>query len=185
MIELVIFAFLFGFFLDLADLFNEHGLNWFTGDRITFGILNGIAGVLLINTNPLTCAYVLGLIFFWLIIGKIDYLNHRIAFLIISFAGILTILGENSILLNSVIISLVLLSVYFIQKIILSKGGINYKKNPLFLGRHLIGPIICYFLFPKTELLITSFFIIIGVIASTIFFEKPQERLNRPKSPSF
>jgi len=82
-IILLINSALFGLFTKLADLTDEHKKKFFKGDSLLFGFLWGIFGSLVIIGNPLLGSFYLAILFHWILRGKIDYLNHRIALLII------------------------------------------------------------------------------------------------------
>lgn len=79
----ILAAILFGFSTDFADLLDEHGLKWFPGANIFFGILWGVAGAVMIFLIPSISAFVFGLLLYWILMEKIDYLNHLIATVII------------------------------------------------------------------------------------------------------
>lgn len=87
-------SFLFGFFTKLADLLDEHGLKLFKGANLLAGIMWGVFGTLVILFSSLLASFYLAILINWIIRGKIDYLNHRIATAIILvsvfFAGMLT-----------------------------------------------------------------------------------------------
>jgi len=95
---LLINSLLFGFFTKLADLLDEHGLKMFKGADIFFGFVWGIFGTLAIIFSPLLATFYLAMLINWIIRGRIDYLNHRIATAIILvsvfFSGILANLDQ-------------------------------------------------------------------------------------------
>lgn len=73
-----------GFTMKTADLLDEHGLKWFKGSTILFGILWGVSMSLLLLADQNA------LVMFWLatsltyiIKAQIDYFNHGIAMTII------------------------------------------------------------------------------------------------------
>lgn len=78
-VNLTIASFLFGFFQDFADLLDEHGLKWFRGADLIAGVIWGAAACYLIFTYPPTGSYLAGLVLYWLIMGKLDYLNHQLS----------------------------------------------------------------------------------------------------------
>tara|TARA_Y100000310_G_C20611146_1_gene778080 strand:+ start:293 stop:832 length:540 start_codon:yes stop_codon:yes gene_type:complete len=81
---------IFGLTTKLSDLFNEHGLKWFKGADILFGVLWGIFGALTIIGNPLAGSLYLAILFHWILRDKIDYVNHGIAATIIFLSVLLT-----------------------------------------------------------------------------------------------
>ena len=80
---LLINSALFGFFTKLADLTDEHKIHFFRGDSFLFGILWGFFGAMVILGSPLLGSFYLAILFHWILRGKIDYFNHRLATLII------------------------------------------------------------------------------------------------------
>jgi hypothetical protein len=85
-INLVLASFVFGFFQDFADLLDEHGLKWFRGADIITGVVWGAAASYLIFTYPPTGSYLAGLLLYWLIMDKLDYLNHQLSATMMFFA---------------------------------------------------------------------------------------------------
>ncbi len=79
---LIISAF-YGATMKLADLFNEHGLRWFKGDAILFGLLWGLSGALLSVSRPDVGNVVIAMILASLVRMRLDYVNHAIAATII------------------------------------------------------------------------------------------------------
>jgi len=82
MILFFINAFVFGMSTKFADLLDEHGLVWFKGADILFGFIWGILFCFQLFDNIFASFY-LALLFHWIVRGKIDYPNHRIATIII------------------------------------------------------------------------------------------------------
>ena len=84
---IIVYAILFGITMKIADLFNEHGLRWFKGDAILFGILWSLFGVLLILSHNIIANIILAMNIAFIIRNRLDYLNHRIAssIIILSF----------------------------------------------------------------------------------------------------
>ena len=48
---IILYAILFGSTMKIADLLGEHGLRWFKGSALLFGILFGSFGALMILSN--------------------------------------------------------------------------------------------------------------------------------------
>jgi hypothetical protein len=65
--------------MKIADLLNEHGLKWFRGSAIIFGLLWGIFGTLLVLGDNTIANIVLAMNLAFIIRGRLDYLNHQIA----------------------------------------------------------------------------------------------------------
>ena len=70
---------LFGVTMKIADLLDEHGLEWFTGSAILFGLLWGSFGSLLMLGNDYLAIFLAVLLIHWILRYRIDYLNHGIA----------------------------------------------------------------------------------------------------------
>ena len=75
----IIYAALFGVTMKLADLFDEHGLRWFKGDAVVFGLLWGLFGSLLVLSRADIANVVLAMVLAFLVRKRLDYLNHTIA----------------------------------------------------------------------------------------------------------
>jgi hypothetical protein len=84
---IILYALLYGMTMKIADLLDEHGLKFFKGDAVIFGILWGVFGALLVSGNVAIANIVLAMNVAFLIRGSLDYLNHRIAasIIILSF----------------------------------------------------------------------------------------------------
>ena len=84
---IILYAILYGITMKVADLFNEHGLKWFKGANILFGILWGVFGVLLVLSHNTIANIILAMNIAFIIRNRLDYLNHQIAtsIIIISF----------------------------------------------------------------------------------------------------
>jgi hypothetical protein len=76
---ILIYSILFGITMKVADLLDEHGLKWFKGSTILFGILWGFFGILLILSNNILANVILAMIIGFILRFRIDYLNHGIA----------------------------------------------------------------------------------------------------------
>jgi len=86
-IQILILSILLGFTMKTADLLDEHGLKWFKGSAILFGIFWGIFGALLLIIGPNALAmFWLATFLTYIIKAQIDYINHGIAMIIILFA---------------------------------------------------------------------------------------------------
>lgn len=76
---ILLYAVLYGLTMKIADLLNEHKLKWFKGSAILFGFLWGGFGVLLVLSNNLIANIMLAMNLAFIIRGRLDYINHRIA----------------------------------------------------------------------------------------------------------
>jgi hypothetical protein len=75
---ILIYALFFGITEKIADLLDEHGLNWFKGSAIIFGLLFALFGSLLIFANNIIANVLLAMVLACLLRNRIDYLNHQI-----------------------------------------------------------------------------------------------------------
>lgn len=80
---LLVYAFLFGTTMKIADALDEHGLKWFKGAPMLFGVLWGLFGFLLIIANPIIANVLLARILSYLPRVRLDYANHGVAATII------------------------------------------------------------------------------------------------------
>lgn len=86
---LIIFAFLYGVSMKIADLLNEHGLKWFKFSDIIFGLLWGTFGAIIIYySDPITGSLVLAMNLAFLVRGRLDFINHQLATFIVIFTAI-------------------------------------------------------------------------------------------------
>lgn len=72
-------AILYGITMKIADLLNEHGLKWFKGSAIVFGVLWGLAGSMLVLGDSTVANIVLAMNIAFIVRNRLDYANHRIA----------------------------------------------------------------------------------------------------------
>lgn len=80
---------LYGATMKIADLLNEHGLKWFKGSNLLFGVLWGLCGALLIVlTNPVVDSALVAMNVAFIIRNRLDYLNHQVAASIVIVTGI-------------------------------------------------------------------------------------------------
>lgn len=84
----IIYSALFGITIKVADLMDEHGLKWFKGSRVLFGILWGIFGsLLMLSSNALVAGAFLAMILGCLVRNLLDYRNHQIGAAIMYITG--------------------------------------------------------------------------------------------------
>ncbi len=79
-----VFSCLFAVTMKVADLLNEHGLKLFKGANILFGVLWGIFGALLCLCHTIIANVILAMMIGFVIRKRLDYINHIIAFIIIT-----------------------------------------------------------------------------------------------------
>ncbi|MDP1709896.1 MAG: hypothetical protein Q8L21_03350 [Candidatus Komeilibacteria bacterium] len=84
---IILSAILYGITMKIADLLNEHGLKWFKGSAVFFGVLWGIFGGLLVFSGNNIANLILAMNIAFIIRNRLDFLNHQIAstIIIISF----------------------------------------------------------------------------------------------------
>lgn len=119
-------AALFGVTMKLADLFDEHGLKWFKGDAIIFGLLWGIFGSLLVLSRIDIANVVLAMILAFLVRKRLDYLNHTIAATMI----IVVFLWQSSFDLNLFLLFFVIFALFGGLRDYL--GDVRKKKDWIF-----------------------------------------------------
>lgn len=78
-ISIIVAAILYGITMKVADLLDEHGLKWFRGSAILFGILWGTFGAALVISNNTIANIILAMNVAFIIRQRLDYLNHQIA----------------------------------------------------------------------------------------------------------
>jgi len=88
---IILYVVLFGSTMKIADLFDEHGLKWFKGSNILFGILFGSFGALLIFSNNLLTNFFIAMLIHWTLRYRIDCLGHGFAGAIMLTAFILNL----------------------------------------------------------------------------------------------
>ncbi len=79
-----IFSCLFAVTMKIADLLDEHGLTLFKYADILFGVLWGIFGALLCLSHTIIANVIFAMMIGFVIRRRLDYINHIIAFLIIT-----------------------------------------------------------------------------------------------------
>jgi len=83
-LALSLLAVAFGVTMKLADLLDEHGLKWFKGSDLIFGLLWGITGGMLLLFGGVVIANILlAMVLAFLVRNRLDYINHQVAALII------------------------------------------------------------------------------------------------------
>lgn len=81
---LALLSILYAVFMKIADLMDEHGLRWFKGDSIIFGILCGSMGCLLILCDPIIANIIFAMVMGFVVRKRIDYPNHILAFIMLT-----------------------------------------------------------------------------------------------------
>lgn len=80
---IIVSAILYGITMKVADLLNEHGLKWFKGSAVFFGVLWGIFGSLLVIGDKNIANIILAMNVAFIIRNRLDFINHQIASTII------------------------------------------------------------------------------------------------------
>ncbi len=75
----LILSMLLGVTMKVADLLDEHGLRWFKGSPVLFGLLWGTFGALLILANNTIANIMLAMNIAFLVRNRLDYMNHQLA----------------------------------------------------------------------------------------------------------
>ena len=136
---IILYSILFAVTMKLADLMDEHKLRWFKGGAILFGFLWGIFGALFALSNNIIANLVLAMTVAFIIRGRLDYINHKIA------ASIIII----SFLFNSTFAPLLFISFYFTFLILGGLrdyiGDILKKKKGIF---YLYDNFMLYYIIP-------------------------------------
>ncbi len=87
---IILCAALYGVSMKMADLFNEHGLHWFKGDAIFFGVLCGIFGsVLIIIGDAVVASALAAMMLAFLPRNRLDCHSHQIGATIMIAAGMI------------------------------------------------------------------------------------------------
>ena len=78
---------LFGISMKIADFLDEHGLKWFKGSAVLFGILWGTLGAVLVIYDTALANVILAMNIAFLLRNRLDYFNHQLAatIIIVSF----------------------------------------------------------------------------------------------------
>jgi hypothetical protein len=79
---------LFGVTQKIADGHDEHGLNWFPGAPIFFGLTWGLLGCVLVRATPAHFSIYFSLCLYWIFKLKIDYTNHATAIILIFISAL-------------------------------------------------------------------------------------------------
>lgn len=89
---IIFYAICYGLTMKIADLLNEHGLKWFKGSALLFGILWGAFGALLVMSSNEVANIILAMNVAFITRGRLDRINHQVAttMIIIGFLYIST-----------------------------------------------------------------------------------------------
>jgi len=103
---IILYAVLFGSTMKIADLLGEHGLKWFRGGALLFGILFGSFGALMILSSNILANFFIAMLIHWTLRFRIDSLEH-------GFAGAIMfttfILNLNNFIFNPLIFWIILI----------------------------------------------------------------------------
>jgi len=104
---IIIYALLYGITMKIADLLDEHGLKWFEGSAIIFGILYAIFGVLVMIGNNQIANILLAMVLCMILRKRLDFLNHQIAATIMIIGFLFTATFEPKLFLIFYLIFLI------------------------------------------------------------------------------
>jgi len=104
---IILYAILFGSTMKIADLLGEHGLKWFKGSNLIFGILFGSFGALMILSGNILANFFIAMLIHWTLRYRIDSLEHGFAAAIMFTAFILNI---NNFIFNPLIFWTILIT---------------------------------------------------------------------------
>lgn len=150
--------------MKVADLLDEHGLRWFKGADIFFGILWGGFGALIILSNNLLANIYLAMILAFIIRRKIDYFNHGIAVVTM----LLTFFASQTVLWNPLLIFFGIFTLFgLITDYVEDK--VKPKNIILKISRKFVDLRAQYYLFPFLYSLITGIWIVFAVVAVNMF----------------
>ena len=157
---IIVLSILFAVSMKISDLLNEHGLKWFKGDSILFGIICGIIGSLLIMCNIVIANIVLAMVISFVIRRRIDYINHAIAFFMITSAFIL-FSKIYSIIYFSFLASTLILGVIKDLKYVKNKSKILKTISKIFLVIPIIYtiPSLAYSILSQDWMIFIAFFL--------------------------
>lgn len=97
-LKISLLSILFSVTMKIADLLDEHGLKWFKYADVLFGIFWGGFGALLAVTDDAIANVLLAMMIGFVIRKRLDYINHIIAFTIITstiFCFLYTVLNHT------------------------------------------------------------------------------------------
>lgn len=165
-------SFLFGFTLDFADLLDEHGLKWFPGAALLFGFLEGITGAAVLLIYPAATIFIFSLVLYWLVVGKIDYINHKIGAGIVFLATLFQTTLEPLNFLH--------VAAYVVSYLIITWGyqflkG-KYGRITLAPVRHYIPTILLSVLTGNPWLIAINFACTVGVYLSDWWFKRFEKK---------
>ncbi|GEM_PF-1287913 len=86
-----LYSILFGSCMKIADLLGEHGLKWFKGSTLLFGIIFGFFGALLILSGNVLANFLIAMLIHWTLRYRIDSLEHGFAGAIMFTAFVLNL----------------------------------------------------------------------------------------------
>ena len=124
--------------MKVADLLDEHGLEWFKGSAIFFGISWGLAAALLIYLDPVIANIILAMNLAFLIRGNIDYTNHALAVVVIVLSFVYFSQPTSSILLGFTLVFLILGTLRDKDREILQKYNSTFLRFLFYNGMQLV-----------------------------------------------
>lgn len=105
---ILVISALFALTMKIADLLDEHGLQWFKFADILFGILWGIFWALLVIEDKAVANVIMAMMVGFVVRKRLDYINHIIAFCIIISTFIFYSQGDFKIFFPFVIVITIL-----------------------------------------------------------------------------
>lgn len=131
---ILFYSLLYGINMKIADLLNEHGLKWFKGSNMLFGILWGCFGILLVLSNNAIANIILAMNIAFIVRNRLDYLNHKIAASMIILGFLLTS-AINPILFAVFYVTFVLFGSVkdYVDDVLKKKNGILVSLNEAML----------------------------------------------------
>lgn len=166
-LSLFVLAFIFGFGSDFADLLDEHGLKWFRGSAVVIGLIWAFAGVGMIALYIPMLSYVVGLVLFWLVRNKLDYLNHQMsAAILLVFAFWQAQQGALNFWL-----SLGCFALLFLLSIVAKRMKKIFGNLPIFQYKDILALTAISLAVASPLPNIVHIFVIAGVVVSTKWFE--------------
>jgi hypothetical protein len=165
MINVILISLIFGISQKLADAVNEHGTVLFKGANIFFGIIFGISGSILISIDSTFAEFYLGLVLYWLIADKLDFLNHQLSGSIMILVALYNLNSSDINVLNIIFV----ISIFFLFKIVKNYlSSFNLQINYSFEKKihHFVIAIILGLWFSNWLITISIILTIVGIMAT-------------------
>lgn len=168
---IILYALLYGITMKIADLLDEHGLKWFKGSAILFGLLWGVFGVLLVLSNSAIANIMLAMNLAFIIRNRLDYINHQIAASIIIISFLFSAVFNPILFISFYAIFLVFgLSKDYVDDILKEKRGVLVFLNEVML--YYPAPTFIYCLFYGNWIVFWAFLVYTIAYDTTKFIYK-------------